>query len=124
MLSSLSHSLRLLFLLPTTLTAIILASVIEEGVNAQTSDKPPVIIQADTQDFDSKTGEIIAKGNVSFVYPSAQIQGRAKQARYVSQAKRTIVLIGDVHILQRGESLQAEKVTCLLEQGKCISSEE
>ena len=46
------------------------------------------------------------------------MQGTAKQAHYFAGEPR-LVLIGDVHLLQRGESLRGEKVTCLIESGQC-----
>ncbi len=118
MLSLQSRAIRLYLLLPTTLTALVLGFAIGAGANAQTSKEQSFTITADTQEEDNVTGDVIARGNVSIAYPSAQIQGTATEVRYI-KAKRQVVLTGDVQLVQRGQSLQGEKVTCFIEEMQC-----
>ncbi|MEW6493502.1 MAG: LptA/OstA family protein [Cyanobacteriota bacterium] len=118
MLSLRSRAIRLSLLLPTTLTALVLGFAIGAGANAQTSEEPSFTITADIQEEDNLTGDVTARGNVSIAYPAAQIQGIATEARYI-KAKRQVVLTGDVQLVQRGQSLQGQKVTCLIEEMQC-----
>lgn len=112
------RAIRLSILLPTTLSVLVLGLAIGAGVNAQTSQEQNFTITSDTQEQDNVTGDVIARGNVSIAYPAAQIQGTAKEARYIP-AKRQLVLTGDVQLVQTGESLQGETVTCLIEEMQC-----
>lgn len=122
MLFSLSRGVRLVFLLPTVLTALVLVPATVEGVLAQTKKENPITIRASVQEVDRKTGDVTARGDVVFVYPAQQIQGTAAEARYYIK-ERQIVLTGNAQVLQTGESLQGEKITCLIEKGLCSLTE-
>jgi lipopolysaccharide export system protein LptA len=75
-----------------------------------------LIIKADSQEANSNTGIIIAKGNVSITYPLEEVTARSQKATYYVQEQR-ILLEGNVTITQRENKLQAEKVTYLLTDG-------
>jgi lipopolysaccharide export system protein LptA len=78
-------------------------------------------IRSDTQEYDAKTQVITARGNVQMVYPARQIQATSAQAQYFSKEKR-IDFSGNVYILQQGSnSIRAEKVTYLINEGKFIA---
>ena len=68
----------------------------------------------------SLAGVITARGNVQIEYPAQQIYATSAQAQYYSQEQR-IVLSGDVHVLQEGNSLRAETVTYLIVEGRFVA---
>jgi lipopolysaccharide export system protein LptA len=113
---------RSLLSLAIASSAFIFSSSLVENAQAQPSKTPELLLRSDIQQEDTETGDVIARGNVSFDYPAAQIQGTAKEARYIKK-EQLIVLTGDVRVLQKGEILQGERVTCAIAQGKCTSSE-
>jgi len=81
----------------------------------------PLTIRADTQEYDAKTQIVTARGNVQMVYPARQIQATSAQAQYFTKERR-IDLIGQVYILQKGgNSIRAEKVTYLIDEGRFIA---
>jgi lipopolysaccharide export system protein LptA len=64
---------------------------------------------------------ITARGNVQMLYPARQIQATATQAQYFSKERR-IDFSGNVYILQQGNnSIRAEKVTYLIDEGRFIA---
>lgn len=77
-------------------------------------------VRSDVQEANSKTGVITARGNVQINYPAQQLQATAAQAQYF-RSERRLVLTGDVYVLQGENSIRAEKVTYLLEQGRFIA---
>jgi lipopolysaccharide export system protein LptA len=74
-------------------------------------------IRADTQEADSRSGIITATGNVKMSYPARQIDATSAQARYFSKERR-IILTGNVIVIQQGNSIKAETITYLIDQGK------
>ncbi len=81
----------------------------------------PLTIRSDVQEYDSKTQVITARGNVQMIYPARQLQATAAQAQYFSQERR-IDFTGNVYILQEGSnSIRAEKVTYLIDEGRFIA---
>jgi lipopolysaccharide export system protein LptA len=74
-------------------------------------------IRADTQEADSKSGIITAKGNVKMSYPARQIDATSAQAQYFSKERR-IVLTGNVIVNQLGNRIKAETITYLIDQAK------
>ena len=80
-----------------------------------------LLIQADTQEANSKTEVITARGNVRLNYPSRKVQARASLAQYYIKQKR-IVLTGGVIINQNGNTIEGESVTYLIEEGKFIAN--
>lgn len=74
-------------------------------------------IRADIQEANSKTGVVTARGNVRMKYPARQINATSAQARYFSKERR-IVLSGNVIVTQEGNSIKAETITYLIDEGK------
>jgi lipopolysaccharide export system protein LptA len=81
--------------------------------NANTS----LTIRADIQEANSKTGIVTARGNVRMKYPARQIHATSTQAQYFSKERR-IVLSGNVIVNQEGNSIKAETITYLIDEGK------
>lgn len=94
-----------------------------EIATAQTSAQQgrPLQIKSDIQEYDAKTQVVTARGNVQMVYPARQIQATAAQAQYFSKERR-IDFSGNVYILQQGSnSIRAEKVTYLIDEGRFVA---
>jgi lipopolysaccharide export system protein LptA len=64
---------------------------------------------------------VTARGNVQIFYPSRQLQGTAVQAQYFSRERR-LVLTGNVYVLQEGNSMRAESMTYLIDEGRFIAT--
>jgi lipopolysaccharide export system protein LptA len=90
-------------------------------VQAQQPNPQGLTIQADTQEANSKTEVVTARGNVLLNYPSRKVQARASLAQYFIKQKR-ILLTGNVLINQDGNTLAGESVTYLIEEGKFIAN--
>ncbi|YAI81377.1 MAG: LptA/OstA family protein [cyanobacterium endosymbiont of Rhopalodia sterrenbergii] len=91
---------------------------------AQTpSSNTPLTVRADIQEANSETGVVTARGNVQIFYPARQIQGTAAQAQYFSRERR-LVLTGNVYVLQEGNSMRAEIMTYLIDEGRFIATPE
>jgi lipopolysaccharide export system protein LptA len=89
---------------------------------AQTpSGQGAITLSSDVQESDSATGIITAKGNVKINYPARQIQATAAQARYFTRERR-LVLTGNVYVLQQGNSMRAETMTYLIDEGRFIAT--
>jgi lipopolysaccharide export system protein LptA len=88
---------------------------------AQQSNSQGLSIQADTQEANSKTEVVTARGNVRISYPSRKVQGQASLAQYYIKQKR-IVLTGNVLINQNGNTLEGESIIYLIEEGKFIAN--
>jgi len=81
----------------------------------------PLTIRSDIQEYDAKSQIITARGNVQMLYPARQIQATAAQAQYFSKERR-IDFSGNVYILQQGgNSIRAEKVTYLIDEGRFVA---
>ncbi|MBN3872429.1 MULTISPECIES: LptA/OstA family protein [unclassified Nostoc] len=81
----------------------------------------PLTIRADVQEYDAKNQVITARGNVQMSYPARQIQATSAQAQYFSKERR-IDFSGNVYILQQGgNSIRAEKVTYLIDEGRFVA---
>lgn len=78
-------------------------------------------VRSDVQEANSETGVITAKGNVQINYPAQQFEATSAQAQYFRNDRR-LVLTGDVYVLQGENSIRAEKVTYLLEEGRFIAT--
>ncbi|MEA5603640.1 LptA/OstA family protein [Nostoc sp. UHCC 0252] len=93
-----------------------------QTVTAQTAtDNRPLTIRADVQEYDAKNQVITARGNVQMLYPSRQLQATSAQAQYFSKERR-IDFSGNVYILQQGgNSIRAEKVTYLIDEGRFVA---
>ncbi|WP_373526667.1 LptA/OstA family protein [Nostoc sp.] len=93
-----------------------------QTATAQTSGgNRPLTIRADVQEYDAKNQVITARGNVQMSYPARQIQATSAQAQYFSKERR-IDFSGNVYILQQGgNSMRAEKVTYLIDEGRFVA---
>ena len=91
-----------------------------ETAQAQQQNPQGLIIQSDTQEANSKTGVVTARGNVGISYPSRKIQARASLAQYDTKQKR-ILLTGNVTILQNGNTIESESVLYLINEGRFIA---
>ena len=110
-----------LFGLPAVLAGMVTASSLALDARAQTLEEGGAItLRSDVQEANSITGVITARGNVQIEYPAQQIYATSAQAQYFSQEQR-IVLSGDVHVLQEGNSLKAETVTYLIVEGRFVA---
>jgi lipopolysaccharide export system protein LptA len=121
LLKSQIRRVRLALLLPISLVfAVALPSQLPPAT-AQSGGNRPLTIRSDIQEYDAKTQVITARGNVQMVYPARQIQATSAQAQYFSKERR-IDFSGNVYILQQGNnSIRAEKVIYLIDEGKFIA---
>ena len=85
------------------------------------ADNGSITIRSDSQEANSETGVITARGNVQINYPSRQIQATATQAQYYSRERR-LVLSGNVYVIQQGNSMRAESMTYLVDEGRFIAT--
>ncbi|PSB55131.1 LptA/OstA family protein [Chamaesiphon polymorphus] len=90
-------------------------------VHAQPANPQGLSIQADTQEANSQTQVVTARGNVQLRYPSRSLQAQANLAQYFIKQQR-IVLTGNVTIVQDGNTLEGESVTYLIDEGKFIAT--
>ncbi|MDJ0706198.1 MAG: LptA/OstA family protein [Leptolyngbyaceae cyanobacterium MO_188.B28] len=105
----------------TFLGGVMAASPFLLGVRAQPSGEGgSITLRSDVQEANSNTGVITARGNVQIEYPAQQIYATSAQAQYFSQERR-IVLSGDVYVSQQGNSLRAETVTYLIDEGRFLA---
>ena len=80
-----------------------------------------VTIESDLQRADNLTGVVTASGNVRIVYPDRRVVATARQAQYFSREGR-VVLSGDVDVIQEnGPSIQADRLTYLVEQERLVA---
>ncbi len=78
-------------------------------------------VRSDIQEANSKTGVITARGNVQVFYPARKIQATSAQAQYFSRERR-LVMTGNVYVLQEGNSIRAETMTYLVDEGRFIAT--
>lgn len=106
------------------LLPIAIVGAIVTPTQSQTPNSPAngqsLTVRSDIQEADAKTGIVTARGNVQINYPARQMQGTAAQAQYFSRERR-IVLTGNAYILQQGNSLRAETITYLIDEGRFIA---
>lgn len=107
------------WLLPLMLAGGAIAPYFGQTAQAQTGNQA-LTLRSDVQEANSITGVITARGNVQINYPARQIQATSAQAQYYSRERR-IVLSGDVYVLQEGNSLQAETITYLIDEGRFVA---
>jgi lipopolysaccharide export system protein LptA len=103
------------------LASIIPFSLIYHQVNAQTAPNNPLTVRSDIQEANSETGVVTARGNVQIYYPARKMQATAAQAQYFSRERR-LVLTGNVYVLQEGNSMRAETMTYLVDEGRFIAT--
>lgn len=78
-------------------------------------------VRSDIQEANSQTGVVTARGNVQVFYPARKIQATSAQAQYFSKERR-LVLSGNVYVLQEGNSMRAETMTYLVDEGRFIAT--
>ena len=121
LLKSQIRRLGLALVLPISLLGVVGLPTQLPPATAQSGGNRPLTIRSDTQEYDAKTQVITARGNVQMLYPARQIQATSAQAQYFSKERR-IDFSGNVYILQQGtNSIRAEKVTYLIDEGKFIA---
>jgi lipopolysaccharide export system protein LptA len=81
-----------------------------------------LIIVANTQEANTKTEVITARGNVRLNYPDKKIQASANTAQYNIKGKQ-IVLSGNVLVVNNGSSLQGDTITYLIEEGRFVAKQ-
>ena len=81
----------------------------------------PLTVRSDVQEANSITGVVTARGNVQIYYPARKLQATAAQAQYFSKERR-LVLTGNVYALQEGNSMRAESMTYLIDEGKFVAT--
>lgn len=93
-----------------------------QGVKAQSpAPSSPMTVRSDIQEANSQTGVVTARGNVQVYYPARQMQATAAQAQYFSRERR-LVLSGNVYVLQDGNSMRAEVMTYLIDEGRFVAN--
>ncbi|MDJ0845149.1 LptA/OstA family protein [Crocosphaera sp.] len=118
------NTLRTLCCTLAVTVGILTLKTIPRNVQAQTpTPNSPLTVRSDIQEANSETGVVTARGNVQFFYPARQIQGTSAQAQYFSRERR-LVLTGDVYVLQEGNSMRAETMTYLIDEGRFIATPE
>lgn len=78
-------------------------------------------LRADVQEADANTGIITARGNVRVDYPEEAMYATSAQAQYYSRERR-IILTGNVFVQQEANTLQAEVVTYLIDEGRFVAT--
>ena len=116
-LSSPSRCLGLI--LAIILNTIVLTS--PQISEAQSTKPGSITLKSDVQESNAKTGIITARGNVRIDYPARQIQATATQAQYFSRERR-LILTGNVYVIQEGNSMRAEEMTYLIDEGRFIAT--
>jgi lipopolysaccharide export system protein LptA len=81
-----------------------------------------LIIQSNTQEANTKSEIVTARGNVRLSYPDKKLQARANVAVYNVKEKQ-IVLSGNVLVVQDGSSLQGDTITYLIEEGRFVAKQ-
>lgn len=80
-----------------------------------------ISVRSDVQEANAISGVITARGNVQVNYPARKIQATAQQLQYFSKERR-IVLTGNVYVLQDGNSMRAETMTYLVDEGRFVAT--
>lgn len=88
---------------------------------AQSTQPGSITLKSDVQESNAQTGIITARGNVKINYPARQIQATATQAQYYSRERR-LILTGNVYVIQEGNSMRAEEMTYLIDEGRFIAT--
>ncbi|GFE67684.1 hypothetical protein CFPU101_02940 [Chroococcus sp. FPU101] len=96
------------------------------AINVAVAQTPQVTggaltVRSDIQEANSQTGVVTARGNVQVFYPARKIQATSAQAQYFSKERR-LVLSGNVYVLQEGNSMRAETMTYLVDEGRFIAT--
>ena len=103
--------------LPAVLPVLLPAPLSE----AEAQSGGAIQLKASRVEANSNTGVVTAIGNVRIDYPTRQIYATSAQAQYYSNEQR-IVLSGNVNVDQEGNTLRAETVTYLIEEGRFVAT--
>ena len=114
-----SRTIALRQILSATISAIVLF-IYAPQLWAQ-STPGAITLKSDVQESNAETGIITARGNVKIDYPARQIQATAAQAQYYSRERR-LVLTGNVYVIQEGNSMRAETMTYLIDEGRFVAT--
>lgn len=109
------------FLAVTLLGVVAFSSTSSLAQSNDSNAQNTMTVQSDVQEANSETGVITARGNVQINYPLQELQATAAQAQYF-RSERRLVLTGDVYVLQGENSIRAEKVVYLLEEGRFVAT--
>ena len=113
---------RSLGLMAASLVSVIASLGFPQALLAQSpAQLGSITLQSDIQESNSETGVITARGNVKINYPARQIQATAAQAQYFSRERR-LILTGNVYVIQQGNSMRAETMTYLVDEGRFIAT--
>ena len=105
------------FTLPVILSGLLPAPLSK----AEAQSGGAIQLKASRVEANSNTGVVTAIGNVRIDYPTRQIYATSAQAQYYSNEQR-IVLSGNVNVDQEGNTLRAETVTYLIEEGRFVAT--
>ena len=108
-------------LISATLFTVIAFTFIPSSLQAQSPKPGEISLKSDVQESNSQTGIITARGNVQIDYPARQIQATAAQAQYFSRERR-LILTGNVYVIQEGNSMRAESMTYLIDEGRFVAT--
>lgn len=101
--------------------SVAIPSQAQSGSPAAAQSGGSIKLRADVQEADAKTGIITARGNVSIDYPEEAIYATSAQAQYYSRERR-IILTGAVFVQQEANTLEAEVVTYLIDEGRFVAT--
>lgn len=114
------QKLTIFLTLPMILATAIALSSFNQKVEAQSNGQPLTVL-SDIQEANSETGVVTARGNVRLYYPVRGIQATSAQAQYFSRERR-LILTGDVLVLQNGNTIRAESITYLIDEGRFVAT--
>lgn len=79
-------------------------------------------ILSNTQEANTKTEVITARGSVKLSYPDRKLQARANIAEYNVKAKQ-VILSGNVLVISNGSSLQGDTITYLIDESRFVAKQ-
>jgi lipopolysaccharide export system protein LptA len=109
---------------PVWVWGVVLAACLAIAPNVSVTaqaQRRALTLRANLQQANAKTGIVTASGNVQLSYPARQIQATADVAQYYSRERR-IILSGNVYVLQAGNSLRANTITYLIDEGRFVAT--
>jgi lipopolysaccharide export system protein LptA len=86
------------------------------GAQPATNPSGQLSITSDAQEANTKTGEIVAVGNVHIDYPIKKVAATADRAVYLTKEKK-IVLTGNVRAIQDKNRINSETLTYFIVAG-------
>jgi lipopolysaccharide export system protein LptA len=86
------------------------------GAQPATNPSGQLSITSDAQEANTKTGEIVAIGNVHIDYPIKKVAATADRAVYLTKEKK-IILTGNVRAVQDKNRINSETLTYFIVAG-------